>query len=79
MANVQISMELFKQLCMHHIGMSEDPELVESIRVGLNAKLDALVARELYSKSKAAATPEEREAARQQYLDLRGIHPDFRW
>lgn len=32
-----------------------------------------------YTKSKTASTEEEREEARQDYLDAVGMHPDFRW
>lgn len=39
----------------------------------------ALVLRELYGKSKTAPTEEEREKARQEYLDRRGIPDSFRW
>ena len=35
--------------------------------------------RELYTKSKTAPSEEEREKARQEYLDRRGIQADFRW
>ena len=49
------------------------------IRIGLEKKLDALVLRELYGKSKTALTEEEREKARQEYLDRRGIPNSFRW
>ena len=34
---------------------------------------------ELYEKYKTAPSEEEREKARQEYLDRRGVHPDFRW
>ena len=39
----------------------------------------AMVERELYTRSKTAPTEEEREKARQEYLDRRGIPEDFRW
>lgn len=41
--------------------------------------MNAMVERELYTKSKTAQTEEEREKARQEYLDKRGIQKDFRW
>ena len=52
---------------------------VDEIKIGLEKKLDALVLRELYGKSKTAPTEEEREKARQEYLDRRGISDSFRW
>lgn len=42
-------------------------------------KLDKMVERDLYSKSKTAPTLEQREKARQEYLDRKGIPTDFRW
>lgn len=41
--------------------------------------MNTMVERELYTKSKTAPTEEEREKARQEYLDTRGIQADFRW
>ena len=49
------------------------------IKQGLKAKLDALVMRDLYSKYKTAPTEEEREQARKEYLDKRGVPEKFRW
>ena len=51
----------------------------DEIRQGLEQKLDALVRHELYAKYKTAPSAEEREQARQAYLDRRGVFPDFRW
>ena len=51
----------------------------EIIRLGLEKKLDSMVNREVYSKSKTAPTEEEREKFRQEYLDRRGIPENFRW
>ena len=43
----------------------------------MEKKLDAMVLRELYGKSKTAPTEDEREKARQEYLDRRGIPDSF--
>lgn len=56
-----------------------DDECAGEIRQGLEQKLDALVRHELYAKYKTAPTAEEREQARKEYLDKRGVFPDFRW
>ena len=77
MKQVQIPQELFVQLIHYHL--MEDDSNVEEIRVSLEKKLDAMVLRELYGKSKTALTEEEREKARQEYLDRRGIPNSFRW
>ena len=77
MKQVQIPQELFVQLLHYHL--MEDGSHENKIRIGLEKKLDALVLRELYGKSKTALTEEEREKARQEYLDRRGIPNSFRW
>ena len=77
MKNVQIPYDLFVALLQYHLAMEDD--YAEDIRRGLEEKLDAMVRHELYAKYKTAPTAEEREQARQAYLDKRGIFPDFRW
>ena len=77
MKQVQIPQELFVQLIRYHL--MEDDSRVDKIRIGLEKKLDAIVLRELYGKSKTALTEGEREKARQEYLDRRGIPNSFRW
>ncbi|MEY8312975.1 complexin-2 [Oscillospiraceae bacterium 42-9] len=64
-------------LVEYHLAFDDD--YAEEIRQGLERKLDALVRHELYAKYKTAPTAEEREQARQAYLDQRGVFPDFRW
>ena len=77
MKNVQISFELFQALVMYHL--VENPDYTEVIKKGLQDKMDALIRRELYSKSKTAESKEEREKARKEYLDKRGVPESFRW
>ena len=77
MKKVQISYELFMLLLRYHL-MEDDTCLVE-VRQGLEKKLDLLVQHELYGKYKTAPTQEEREKARQEYLDRRGVPDSFRW
>lgn len=77
MSNVQISQELFGLLCMYHL--LDDHSAAECIQQLLEAKLDAIAKRELYTQSKTADTPEEREKARQAYLDRIGMSADFRY
>ena len=45
----------------------------------LKEKYDKIVNRSLYTKYKTAPTEEEKEKARQEYLNKKGIHSDFRW
>ena len=77
MKNVQIPYELFMMLPRYHL--VEDDTCLEEIRQGLEKKLDSLVQHELYGKFKTAPTQEEREKARQEYLDRRGVPDSFRW
>ena len=73
MKQVQIPQELFVLLIHYHL--MEDDSYIDEIKIGLEKKLDALVLRELYGKSKTAPTEEEREKARQEYLERREKPP----
>ena len=77
MGNVQISQELFMQLLRFHL--VEDEGCEKEIKQGLEKKLDKMVMRDLYGKFKTAPTEEERERARKEYLDRRGVPENFRW
>lgn len=74
MKNVQISEELFIAI-MRYFMLEQVPQ----IKQGLEKKLDAMVMRELYTKYKTAPTEEEKEKARKEYLDRRGVPESFRW
>ena len=55
-------------------------EVVERFQQALEVKLDKMVLHDLYTKSKDTnLSEEEREQARQDYLDRRGINKDFRY
>lgn len=77
MRNVQISEELFYALLKYHLLGAE--EYQPEIQKGLEDKLDSMVKRQLYSTYKTAPTEEQREKARQEYLDKVGVKQDFRW
>ena len=77
--NVQIPYELFIDLVYVYLLDCDDADIRKRIERGLNAKVESLVAHELYEKYKTAPTEEEREKARLEYLGRRGIHKDFRW
>jgi len=74
MKSVQIPYDLFIDLAMYHLRGEDDFE--EEIRQGLEKKLDAMLNRQLYSRYKTAPNEEEREQARQEYLDRRGVPTD---
>ena len=75
--NVQISEELFVALLKYHLVEIDD--VLPQIKKGLEEKLEAMVKRDLYTKYKTAPTEEEREKARQEYLEKVGMHRNFRW
>ena len=75
--NVQISEELFVALLKYHLVEIDD--VLPEIKKGLEEKLEAMVRRDLYTKYKTAPTEEEREKARQEYLEKVGMHRSFRW
>ena len=77
MKMVQIPESLFIALMKYHMLGMED--CLPEIKSGLEEKLEAMVKRELYTKSKTAETEAEREEARKKYLDKVGMHRDFRW
>lgn len=77
MANVQISEELFINLVKFFL---LDADTAAECKQGLQEKLDKLHQRSLYSAAHDKnLSADEREQARQAYLDEKGIPKDFRW
>ena len=68
---------LLLALFQYHLARNE--EYLPEIEKALMEKLDSMVKRQLYTTFKTAPTEEEREKARQEYLDKCGMHEDFRW
>ena len=77
MKNIQIPEELFIALMKYHLLDMEDVQ--PEIKKGLMDKMDSISMRLLYSKYKTAPTEEEKQKARQEYLDKRGVPDSFRW
>ena len=75
--SVQISVELFTELVKYHL-LNVDNN-VELIQKELHKKLERLNNREIYTNSKTAASQEERENSRKEYLERKGISESFRW
>ena len=65
------------QLLRFHLMRNIDCET--EIKQELEKKLDKMVMHDLYGKFKTAPTEEEREQARKEYLDRRGVPESFRW
>jgi hypothetical protein len=49
------------------------------LKTALNDKIVANEKRQAYASYKTAASYEDRETARQKYLDLAGMNPDWQW
>lgn len=85
MKQIQISEELFINLIKYHfsdeIGYDDEEifDLAREIKSGLQQKMDKISMRSCYTKYKTAETEQERETARKQYLDERGVPESFRW
>ena len=77
MKNVQIPYDLFVALLRYHL--MSDYDGAEIICKGLEKKLETLVRHQFYEKYKTAPTEAEREAARKEYLDRKGVPDSFRW
>ncbi len=77
MKQIHISEELFVQLVKYHLCDVESD--AEAIKKALQTKFDRVIDRMTYTTYKTAPTEEEREGARQKYLDRKGYHEDFRW
>lgn len=77
--NVQIDTTLLYDLFDYFLRGYQDEDTERAITDALTAKLDALIRHDLYTKSKTADTPQEREAARQAYLDAVGMRQSYRW
>lgn len=78
--NRMISNELMVAFIKYHLGnVRDNEELNQFIKDELSKKLKSMCKHDVYTTSKTASTEEEREEARQNYLDDVGMHPDFRW
>ena len=77
MKHIQISEELFIKLMRYHC--LENYKHQTEIEKELNKKIDSITMQSLYSQYKTAPTEEERQKARKEYLDRRGVPGSFRW
>ncbi|QNO15230.1 complexin-2 [Alkalicella caledoniensis] len=77
MMNDYLSYDLFLILVKYHLG--GDDIWQKEIAEELNKKVDAIIARNTYTKYKTSPTKEEQEKARIEYLDLKGYHKDRPW
>lgn len=75
---IQIDFRAFLEL--YRLIVLEDTSAdYKYIKQSLEDKFQKMLNHDLYSTYKTAKTEEERERARQEYLDSVGIPKDFRW
>ena len=77
---IQISEQLFTLMAGYILeeGLRTD-ENYKIIEKGIFDKVDRQIEHDLYTKYKTAPTEQQKEEARKEYLDRKGIHSDFRW
>lgn len=77
---IQIPEKLFMQMAAFCL-MEEyrTDQNYKDIKKGIYDKLDRQIEHELYSRYKTAPTEKQKEEARKEYLDRKGIPLDFRW
>ena len=78
---IRLEMEFkdFGRLAIYAMDHAQDAPEMEYLNKLLQDKLNKLVDNDLYTKSKCAPTAEEREKARSEYLDRKGVPNSFRW
>lgn len=80
MKQYKIDEKLFFNLVSYFYLENDTNELKNEITKQIEYKIDSLWKHELYSKYKdKKLTDQEREKARQEYLNAVGVHPSFRW
>ena len=77
MKQLQICEVLFLSIIKYNI--LEYTNDKEKIVKELQQKFDRVINRELYTQYKTASSEEEKEKARQEYLNRKGMHSSFRW
>ena len=78
MGQIKITEELFVKLAK--LFLFDDNTQYNDCKAGIQDKMDKLCRRELYSiYSNKELSPQEREQARQAYLESKGIPENFRW
>ena len=77
---VQIPTMLFFQMALYIMDHEDaNDKMYKAIMDGVDRKMEALHRHNRYTVYKCADNPQEREQARQEYLDSAGILSSFRW
>ncbi|MDD5888981.1 MAG: complexin-2 [bacterium] len=77
--SVKIDLQTFIKLMRYFTLDDHSNELYEEIKRDIDSKTDKLYRHELYSQAKTADSEQEREQARQKYLDEIGMRDSFRY
>lgn len=76
---IQIPELLYNQMAAYILTHEDDSDLYQLCKKGIFDKMDRQVNHDLYTNYKTAATEEQRNAARKEYLDRIGVPVSFRW
>ncbi len=76
---VQIPEALYGAMVLYILGDKRDEKTFQYIKQGVYEKLDRQLAHEHYTRYKTAPTEQEKEEARQKYLEAAGIPDSYRW
>lgn len=77
---IQIPETLWNDIVVFMLAESQrDKDRYNRIERGILDKIERMIEHELYTKFKTAPSDQEREKARQEYLDKKGIPKSFRW
>lgn len=77
---IQIPESLFVEICKYVL-MPEYATEADRLRIekGICDKIDRMQEHDLYTKYKTAPTDEQKEQARREYIERKGIPASFRW
>lgn len=77
--NIQIPEELFINLVKYFLLEAHNTDTYNVIKSGIEEKYNAIEKHNLYTEYKTAATKQEKENARLNYLDKTNIPDNFRY
>ena len=77
---IQVPEKLFTLMAAYILmEQHQTEENYKIIEKGIHEKIDRMLNHDLYTKYKTAPTDEQKEKARQEYLERKNIPTDFRW
>jgi len=76
---IQIPEPLFLDMCRYFLLDQAEPELASRISKGISDKFERIACHDFYTTYKTAPSEQEKERARKEYLERKGIPTNFRW